>query len=170
MKIGKKKKNNEAAQVGRFGLVGILNTAVDFIVLNLLVRTVLPRSEVFFTAFGREVTGLMIAGVISGTIAMINSFIFNQRFTFRAKKVAGREIFLFFVITMFGIYVLRPIILNFFSQIWTWPAEFAYTVGQFLHLPMDQAFYYDNVALAGAVAVVLVFNYLSYKKFVFKNG
>lgn len=165
----KTKKNNEVAQVGRFGLVGLLNTAVDFIVLNLLVRTVLPRSEVFFVLFGKEVTGLMIAGVISGTIAMINSFIFNQRFTFKAKKVGQREIVLFFVITMFGLYVIRPVILDFFSEIWLWPANLAYSIGQLLHLPMDMAFYIDNVALAGAIAVVLVYNYLAYKKFVFKK-
>ncbi len=165
----KKKKNSEAARVGRFGLVGILNTAVDFVILNILVRTILPRSEVFFTAFGREITGLMIAGAISGTVAMINSFIFNQRFTFKTKKVGQREIVLFFVITTFGLYAIRPIVLKFFSQVWTWPAQFAYSVGQFLHLPMDEAFYSDNVALAGAIAVVLVYNYLSYKKFVFKK-
>ena len=169
MSPAKTKKHNEAAQVGRFGLVGILNTLVDFVLLNTLVRTVLPRSEVFFEVFGKPITGLMIAGVISGTVAMINSFIFNQRFTFRAKKVDNRQIFLFFAITMFGLYVIRPLVLDFFSEIWLWPANLAYSIGQVLHLPMDQAFYTDNVALAGAIAVVLVYNYLAYKKFVFNK-
>ncbi len=169
MSPAKTKKNNEVAQVGRFGLVGILNTAVDFIILNLLVRTILPRNEVFFTILGKPISGIMIAGVISGTIAMINSFVFNQRFTFRAKKVGNREIILFFAITMFGIYAIRPIILNFFSAVWLWPANLAYTIGQVLHLPMDQAFYTDNVALAAAIAIVLVYNYVLYKKLVFKK-
>ncbi len=169
MAQNKSTKNNEVAQVGRFGLVGLLNTAVDFIVLNILVRTILPRDQVIFTISGYPVTGLMFAGVISGTLAMVNSFIFNQRFTFRARHVSGQKIVLFFVITMAGLYLIRPLILNFFSLIWTWPAEFAYSIGQFLHLPFDQAFYQDNIALAAAIAVVLVYNYIMYKRFVFKK-
>ncbi len=162
-------KHSEVAQVGRFGLVGVLNTLIDFSVLNILIRTTLPQNEEFFSIFGLAITGLIIAGVISGTLAMINSFIFNQRFTFKSKNVGISGIVMFFVVTTFGLYAIRPPILSFFTQSWQWPSSVAYSIGQALYLPMDQAFYTANVALAGAVAIVFVYNYLAYKYLVFKR-
>ncbi len=170
-KTPQKPKHNEAMQVGRFGLVGILNTVVDFVVLNILAATVLPKSLVLgsVTIFGTNytVTGLIVAGLISGTIAMINSFIFNMRFTFRARKVDALHATYFFVLTMIGVYVFRPILLKFFTDVWTWPVLTADHISTFLHLPLSQLFVERNVALAVTILLVLVYNYLVYKYIVF---
>lgn len=166
-------KNKEVAQVGRFGLVGISNTLVDFILLNLLVMTILPKNlEIINTTIlgiNVVVTGVIVAGIISGTAAMINSYIFNMRFTFRKKNVNTRHTVYFFLITIFGLYFIRPIILKIFTDTWVWPADVAYYITGSLKLPLSREFDERNLALMIAVLIVLVYNYLMYKKFVFND-
>lgn len=166
-------KNKEVAQVGRFGLVGISNTIVDFVLLNLLVMTILPKNlELFsFTILGINivVTGIIVAGIISGTAAMINSYIFNMRFTFRKKEVNTKHTVYFFLITIFGLYFIRPIILKIFTDTWVWPADVAYYITSTLKLPLSRDFDERNLALMVAVLIVLAYNYLMYKKFVFSD-
>lgn len=166
-------KNKEVAQVGRFGLVGISNTLVDFVLLNLLVMTVLPKNlEILnFTFLGINIviTGVILAGIISGTAAMINSYVFNMRFTFRKKEVNTKHTVYFFLITIFGLYFIRPIILKIFTDTWVWPADVAYYITSSLKLPLSRDFDERNLALMVAVLIVLVYNYLMYKKFVFSD-
>jgi len=149
----KKVVTKEAAQVGRFGIVGILNTLVDIVLYNILFAVFAVPSAT--------------AGIISGTLAMINSFIFNQRFTFRTQKVDTKHIVYFFFITGFGIYVIRPVILSFLTKTWLWPSQIVYDVTSALRLPLSAEFDRNNFALAVAIVLVLGYNYIMYKKFVF---
>ncbi len=169
----KKHDKSEVKQVGRFGLVGILNTIVDIVLLNILAVTILPKSLTVatFTVFGTSVviTGIVIAGLISGTVAMINSYIFNMRFTFKVRKIDTRHTVYFFLVTIFGIYIIRPVILKVLTDVWVWPSQFAYAITNGLHLPLSQDFDQRNLALLVAIMVVLVYNYLMYKYFVFSN-
>ncbi len=148
-----KAKDTEIKQVGRFGLVGILNTAVDFLVFNLL-------------ALAMAAT---LAGVISGTVAMINSYIFNQRFTFRAKKVSSTQTVAFFALTAVGIYLIRPVVIHFFTKVWLWPGTTAYNIARALGLKFSLQFCLNNTALVAAIAIVLVYNYFTYKHWVFNE-
>jgi len=165
--------HGELGQVGRFGLVGILNTVVDFVVLNILAVTLLPKSLVLasFTLAGQNVvvTGLIVAGLISGTVAMINSYFFNLRFTFKSRHVTSRHTVYFFIITIFGLYVIRPVLFKIFTDVWQWPVSFAFMITQALHVPLSQDFVQRNLVLAITILVVLVYNYLMYKYFVFNK-
>jgi putative flippase GtrA len=149
-------KRKITGQVGRFGLVGILNTLVDVVLVNVLTQIV-----------GLD---LVLSGIISGTVAMINSFVFNQRFTFKVHKTTPTRVFYFFAITMFGLYVIRPLILQFFTKQWLTPGEFVYSVTSSLSLPFSRSFDINNFALAMAILVVLAYNFLMYRKFVFTEG
>ena len=146
----------ELGQLVRFAIVGVSNFLVDFIIFNLLVR------------FTPELSAIW-AGIISGTAAMINSFIFNKNFTFRAKKLATFKLVMFFVITAAGLYVIRPIIIYFFTTVWLWPSQVAYNITTALKLPFSQDFDTKNLALLMAILVVLVYNYLTYKYYIFKD-
>lgn len=146
----------ELGQVVRFAIVGVSNFLVDFILYNLLHKFI-PTMPVIW------------AGVISGTAAMINSFVFNKSFTFRAKKLSTLKLVLFFVLTAFGLYAIRPIILNFFTKTWLWPSQVAYNITSFLRLPLTQDFDERNVALLAAILVVLVYNYFVYKYLIFNE-
>lgn len=169
----KKHDKSEVKQVGRFGLVGILNTIVDIVLLNILAVTLLPKSLTVatFTVLGITITitGIVLAGLISGTVAMINSYIFNMRFTFKVRNIDTRHTVYFFVVTIFGIYVIRPIILKVLTDVWLWPSQVAYAITNGLRLPFSQDFDQRNLALLVAIMVVLVYNYLMYKHVVFSN-
>jgi len=167
------KKHTEVARVGRFGMVGVLNTLVDFTLLNILAITILPKDMVITTLsmFGLtiSISGLILAAVISGTVAMICSFVFNTRFTFRQHKTDFTHGVYFFLITIFGLYVIRPIILKFVTGVWLLPGQVAYYITSSLNLPFSKEFDERNAALMLAVLVVLAYNYLMYKRFVFTN-
>lgn len=169
----KKPHHSEVSQVIRFLMVGVVNTIVDFTILNILAVTILPKSSFAesFTILGLQasINGLILAGLISGTIAMIVSFLLNAKFTFRVNHVSGRRTVYFFAITIFGLFIIRPIILKLMTDVWHWPAKFTYSVTHFLHLPFSQSFDERNIALVAAILTVLVYNYLMYKKFVFIN-
>lgn len=146
----------ELGQVVRFAIVGVSNFLVDFVIYNLLTIFVANLSATW-------------AGIISGTAAMINSFIFNKNFTFRAKKLGSFRLVMFFVLTAAGLYVIRPIVIHFFTQTWLWPSQIAYKFTTFLKLPLSQDFDTNNLALLAAIAVVLVYNYLIYKFYIFRD-
>lgn len=160
--MSEEKKQSKAAdyteikQVGRFGLVGILNTLVDFVVYNGLLF-LLPAVPIVW------------AGIISGTAAMINSFIFNKNFTFKTKKLSTKKLVMFFVITAAGLYIVRPAILYVFTNYWLWPSQLLYSMTTALRLPFSQEFDTRNLALVAAIAVVLIYNYLFYKYYVFNE-
>lgn len=166
-------RHKEFIRILRFGLVGVANTIVDFVVLNVLAITLLPKDLTLTTlsigGLSFAFTGLIVAGLISGTAAMICSFVLNTRFTFQKHNVDLRHGIYFFLITIFGLYVIRPIILKFVTGFWVWPGQVAYYVTSTLRLPLSREFDERNVALMLAILVVLAYNYLMYKYFVFNT-
>lgn len=81
----------------RFAIVGVANTALDFIILFTLI------------ALGLHPIG---ANFISTGVAFIFSFFVNKSFTFKSKsKNVRRQFILFLLVTMFGIWVLQPIVI-----------------------------------------------------------
>jgi putative flippase GtrA len=152
----KSSSKKELGQVIRFAIVGVSNFLVDFFLYNLLISFVTNLPVVW-------------AGVISGTAAMINSFVFNKSFTFRTKTLSVFKLISFFVLTAFGLYAIRPVIIYFFTEIWLWPSQVAYSITSFLRLPFSREFDINNVALLAAILVVLVYNYLVYKYFIFNE-
>jgi putative flippase GtrA len=156
----KKSKNQdgkkELGQVVRFAIVGVSNFLVDFIIYNLLLKFVPGVSAVW-------------AAIISGTAAMINSFIFNKNFTFKAKNLTVYKLVLFFVITAFGLYAIRPLIIYFFTKVWLWPSQVLYDATTWLKLPFSREFDTRNLALLIAILIVLFYNYIAYKYLVFND-
>lgn len=75
--------------------VGVLNTGVDFLVLNLLMLI-----------FGVAVGGYYVLyKAISFLIANVNSYVLHATYTFRAEKKSVKSFSIFFVVTacsMFG--------------------------------------------------------------------
>lgn len=128
-------------QLFRFGIVGGINTAIDFGLLFLL------------SAFGLS---HIFANSISTTTAFIFSFFANKKFTFKTTDTnIKREIALFIIVTLFGLWVLQNLV------IW-------------LITPMLSRFISSSnlvlfVAKILATCVSLVWNYLLYDRVVFKK-
>lgn len=86
-------------QLIRFGIVGGANTALDFGILFLL------------TFFG---TAALIANIISTSVAFCFSFFANKKYTFKTTGTnIKREMFLFIIVTLFGLWVLQSVIITF---------------------------------------------------------
>ena len=113
----------------RFLLVGGTNTAIDFGLLFILNTLGLPRVP---------------SNIISTGVAFIFSFFANRNFTFSANSGnIKKQMTLFIIVTLFGLWVIQPIIISLISNL---------LVGKII-----------------ATAVTLVWNYLFYSRLVFKK-
>ncbi len=149
---------SEAYRVGRFSVVGVINTLIDLAILNVL-------NLAFHVP-------LIAANTVSTTIAMIFSFIANRSWVFKSRQ--GNiylQIFLFFALTAFGLYGLQNGVLYLLTHIWLAPGHFFLSVSHFLHVNkfLSDKFVLLNGAKACAIAVSLVWNYVMYRKVVFRS-
>ena len=149
----------EVAQVGRFGIVGIANTAIDFALLNIISRA---------TGWPDQ-----IANIPAVIVAIIFSFFANRHFVFKAgeKKDIWRQALEFFPITAFGLIVIQGVIIWFFEGVWTWPVNIGVNIASALGLLhfVDRQFIVTNGVKVVATLASLIWNYIMYKKVVFKD-
>ena len=134
-----KLKNNP--QLLRFGLVGGANTALDF---GLLFA---------FTFIGIPVA---VANIMSTGLSFVFSFFANKKYTFKTTDTnVAREMILFVIVTLTGLWVLQTIIIA------------------VLHDPLSAIIKNIDIALlvAKLLATVasLTWNYIFYSKLVFKK-
>lgn len=144
-------------RVNRFIAVGITNTVIDFLILNTLVFM-----------FGLN---NIIANSISVSIAMFVSYMLNHHFVFRYKnKDYAKKLTLFIAITAFGLFVIQNLVIHTLVHPFTFPADLVITIinGIGVHNFSDD-FIILNFAKAAATGITMVWNYLMYKNFVFKE-
>ena len=85
------------AQIARFGIVGAANTALDFGLLFILRALGLP---------------VEFANIASTTIAFLFSFFANKKYTFKTSGTnVVREMILFVVVTLTGLWVLQTLVI-----------------------------------------------------------
>lgn len=92
----------------RFGLVGGINTALDFVLLFFLSSVGVNR---------------YVANFISTTAAFIFSFFANRTFTFKSAGKAKKQALPFLVVTLTGLWIIQPIIIWICSQIISHPSQ-----------------------------------------------
>ena len=125
----------------RFGIIGGINTAIDFGILFILVGLGLPST---------------VGNIISTSIALSFSFFANKSFTFKAEeKITKSQITIFLVITLFGLWVIQPVII--------------YLVGGLLTTKITNSFVVLFIGKLIATVATLIWNYLLYRKFVFRR-
>jgi putative flippase GtrA len=125
----------------RFALVGGINTVIDFGILFSLVYLGLDKIPSNF---------------ISTSVAFIFSFFANKTFTFKSKTGnAKREFILFIIVTLFGLWVLQPLVITALSHLLT-P----------LHVKEGALLLISKLV---ATVVSLIWNYIMYSRFVFKT-
>lgn len=130
-----------SSQKVRFLTVGVANTAIDFGLLFTLKALGLPTIN---------------ANIISTTAAFCFSFFANKKYTFKSTGAnLKREIGLFIIVTLFGLWVLQTIVIQLVQG-----ALSGSGLG-------DQAILF--IAKILAIAVTLVWNYTLYSRFVFKK-
>jgi putative flippase GtrA len=140
MSLTEKLKNSH--QVVRYAAVGFINTVIDFGLLFLLKSLGIP---------------VELANICSTGTAFVFSFFANKKYTFKTTDTnVAREMVLFVIVTLFGLWVLQTIVMN-------------------LTMPLIKQIVGDqNIALLIAkliaTAVSLVWNYVLYSKLVFKKS
>lgn len=125
----------------RFSLVSSTATALDFTLLLILTTCGLST---------------IAANYISSSISFVFSFFANKKFTFRTPDHhIQREAVLFIIITLFGIWVIQPLII--------WPVED-------LLRPLGlSGWLLVTIAKLTASIATFFWNYLFYTRLVFKK-
>lgn len=143
-------------QLASFGITGILNTAIDFTILNLCIFLLgLP---------------VVPANIISVTIALLFSFTLNSRWVFSGHKASRlRQFGLFAVITLIGLYGFQTAIIHLFTTQLLWPAQQIIAILTVFGLKLPDDFVIANTAKILATFCTMVWNFVMYKKFVFKQ-
>jgi len=125
----------------RFVLIGSINTAIDFVILFILVGLGVPT---------------LIANILSTSSALVFSFFANKKFTFKATaRITRNQVLQFLGITLTGLWVIQPVIIFAVKGIFG-----SFSVNSFVVLFIGKLL---------ATCVTLVWNYLLYRKFVFKK-
>lgn len=125
----------------RFGLVGATSTTIDFGILFLLHSLGIPTIG---------------ANFISTSTAFCFSFAANRRYTFKSTDAnVKRQILLFVIITLFGIWVIQPVIIMTIDQMIR-----DYAIADWQKLAIGKVL---------ATGVTLFWNYVLYSRVVFKE-
>ena len=128
------------AQKIRFGIVGLANTALDFILLFLFVGLGLDKIP---------------ANYLSTGISFIFSFFVNKKFTFKSTTGNAKKQFaIFLVVTMIGLWIIQPLVI---ASVDATLAATGWSEAIILF-----------VAKVIATVASLIWNYLFYSRLVFK--
>ena len=140
-----------------FLTVGLVNTLLDFAFYTMLAHFMFNSPE-----------QIGILGIISGTFALLCAYASHRLITWRDKKTTKTTILKFFVVTGFGLWVIRPMLLSWFITFTPLYNLFSHAANH-IGLP----FSYDFIASTGAffmmVIIVMVYNYITYGRFVFTD-
>jgi len=130
------------AEVIKFGAVGLVNTALDYAVLNVLLSI-----------------GPLKAKIVSTVVATTSSYIMNRLWTWRRTERTSlrREYILFFALNLVGLAIqLAPL----------YVAKYFMGFNESNGLQDRLAF---NVANAVGIAIAMVFRFWAYRAFVFRT-
>lgn len=147
------------AQVGKFGVVGVINTVIDFAIFNALTGTRLKVPKI-------------PANIFSTTIAMVFSFFANRQEVFLAGRSGDpvAQAVLFFLVTGFGLYVLQTGVLYLLLYRWQWPTllvDWVLRVSSPKQSPAEDLVLRNGAKAAGTI-VSLIWNFFMYKYVVFR--
>lgn len=133
----------------KFLVIGAMNTAIDWGILNLLL-----------ILFGIRTThGFVVAKVIGFTAAMINSFIWNRQWVFRdAGKPSLRQVGLFILVNLIGLAINTGI-----ATVVLGVCNTRLAIGEWQFLICS------NIGAAVATGASLLWNFTGYRLFVFRN-
>ncbi|OIP58850.1 MAG: hypothetical protein AUK19_03145 [Candidatus Moranbacteria bacterium CG2_30_45_14] len=135
-------------QFTKFVIVGGINTGIDFFILN---------SLIYITGITSGIE-LFFLNSLSFSIAVINSYFMNKRWTFQDRTKEEQESVKFsefFIISVIGLVINGLVLTGITTYI---PALFGLS-----------AVLWANIAKLMATGFSLIWNFIGYKFFVFKS-
>lgn len=139
------------AQVVRFGLVGFINTAVDVLL---------------FLSLRHLGFNVIAANIISTSSALGCSFVLNRKFAFSSNISAKRSGPVFVAVTLIGLWILQPLVILLVIYVLR-SSVLAHVITHVVVLTARQQ---ELVAKLAATPVTLAWNYVLYKRLVFRNS
>ena len=142
LKTASKQNKTSTKKPLRFVIVGISNTVLDFVLMNIMRLVGL---------------NLIVANTISTGTAMVYSFFMNKKWTFRnAGKNYLRQVVLFFIFTIIGIWVIQN--------------GFIWLINTYIpHFGLSDTIFANAAKLIASVPS-LIWNYLTYNFIVFRES
>jgi putative flippase GtrA len=137
-------------QFVRFATVGLINTAVDTTIFAIL------RGLSF---------KLFVANIISTSVGLMLSLLLNYRYTFRDSHLTPVKIVQYIVITLCGLWLIQPVVifgLTQLNQLLPYVDWVSWLVGH----PDTLA---NVLPKLGSIVVTLIWNYVWYSRFIFRN-
>jgi putative flippase GtrA len=128
-------------QLAKFALVGVLNTAIDFGILNALIFTTGITSGI----------GIIPLNVASFSTAIVNSYFWNKKWVFGASK---GSFVVFVVVTLIGLGINTGVVFALTTFV---PPVF-----------VTSETLWANLAKVLATALSLIWNFAGYRLIVFK--
>jgi putative flippase GtrA len=151
-------------QLGRFGMVGILNTVVDYVLFIGLTKVFsIPLEQVW------------IAKLISGSVAIANSFYFNRRWVFRhSNRHWGQQAWRFLASTLIGVFIIQTLLVQLFSNDYPAFGRALYNLVSDSGLSqtfgfLTEALVIKTTAFGIATIASLCWNFVLYKLWAFKE-
>jgi len=159
-------------QVARFGLVGVINTLVDYVVfIALTVIFQLPLSRVWLAKYP------------SSAIAMTISYVLNRRFVFRSRRRdVAAEALQFFSTTLVGVFVIQNLLTQFLASDFQYFGQAAFRFLDLLGLSdlqfslhdrtlgLTRSFTIKTTAFGLATVASLTWNFVTYKYWAFRQA
>jgi putative flippase GtrA len=163
--LSRRRRLPATATFSRFAVVGVANTLIDY-ALFLLLANLLQLS----------LDTVWIAKVLSGTVAMANSFYWNRRWVFRSSGAPVGQAWRFVVTTVTGVYVVQAVLTHLFASRWPAVGEAVFDLLESTGIRglapaiLTESLVVKSVAFAIATAASMTFNFTMYRFWVFRGS
>ena len=152
-------------KVSKFAVIGIINTACDLILLNIL--------RVLTDTKDTQTTKLIMLNIISAMTVAILSYHLNGKYVFKDDKKDHKKLVMFMLVTLSSIFIVQSLVIRFtlapIGPFATWLKDFVRTLNIPIVRDFKQSFYSTNIAKVCATVASMIWNFTLYNKLVFKK-
>lgn len=142
----------------KFGLIGVLNTLVDFAVFYVMDRWVIGEGPTLMLLGTAVVAGPYISNAIAYVVANIHSFVWNKLWTFEKRDRVTKGEALRYLVTSAGYLIISSVSLAVCIRILSLPTL----------APLVPEGWTNLLAKLPTACVTIFYNYLMNKFWVFK--
>lgn len=143
----------------KFGIIGVLNTLVDFVVFYVMDRWVVGEGPTLVLLGTTVATGLYISNAIAYVVANIHSFIWNKFWTFQKRDRVTRGEAARYLTTSAGYLLISSLSLAVFTRVLSAPFLAGVVPDHLVNV----------LAKLPTACITIFYNYLMNKFWVFKS-
>lgn len=143
----------------KFGVIGVLNTLVDFGVFWVMDRWVIREGPTLVLLGTAVAVGLYLSNAVAYVVANIHSFLWNKFWTFQKKDKITREEAVRYLLTSVGYLLISSLSLAVFTRVLSAPALAGVVRDDWINM----------LAKLPTACITIFYNYLMNKFWVFKS-